>query len=776
MRARARVRASSRAFACPWSFFHNPTRGPTHSRTRRSRARDALASPARDFPDDLSRALADALASVNAVRTNARSSFDALDRKAIAKALVMLSEHPRANANASASASASRAREREVIAIASNANANANADMETSKEIARRVTMACALVREIDRVSAARSCANGTSAEAFELVARAGCSIRNDHALTSTIVRAFYTIARKGKGATSEAHATLRTYTDVIAALSRCARECERRGVTRQTPSPVEVWLMLRATPLKCDAAAFGAGVQAYVAEGRLEEAEKVLRDATAEGVRAGARLFNTLIAGYGREKNLRGVETSSNAMNALGVVPNQATWGVKVSAYVACERLDLAMDALEQGVRFSPRIERRPGVQAYTTLVQGLARAGRTGEAEEVLRRMARDGVKPNAYTYSALIDGLAGNAQVSLAESALAEMRRAQIMPSVVTYNSILKGVVRRIGASGVAGNDLLSQARRVFDRMRADGVSPDLVTYNTLINACIDAQAPAEAWNVLREISKSGLKPDVVTYTTLLKYFVQVGDSSATQWVLAELDTDPLMVQDVGVYNCLINAYARQGDMCRANETLLAMEEKKIPPNIATYGSLLEGYVRVGNVREAIKVYELCSTVKRFAPDARMRKSLVYGCGLHGLSDVADCLIADLQATGDEGAREARTLRFVLRAAMKAKTDEIGGRVDRSRVRKLKPRTSSKSSRATAPPPAPEVSVMSTSDADVECPAPEAQLEWNRGLEMWKYWLGLPNNYYAAGGGREDSDANVSPMKSSDATSPTLEVENS
>ena len=143
---------------------------------------------------------------------------------------------------------------------------------------------------------------------------------------------------------------------------------------------------------------------------------------------------------------------------------------------------------------------------------------------------------------------------------------------------------------------------------------------------------------------------------------------------------MDTDPLMVQDVGVYNCLINAYARQGDMCRANEALRAMEEKKIAPNIATYGSLLEGYVRVGNAREAIKVYDLCTKSKDLSPDARMRKSLIYGCGLHGLSDVADCIIADLQATGEEGAREARTLRFVLKASMEAKADEIDGRSSR------------------------------------------------------------------------------------------------
>ena len=336
------------------------------------------------------------------------------------------------------------------------------------------------------------------------------------------------------------------------------------------------------------DGAAFAAGVGAYVSEGRVEEAERVLREMTAEGVRAGPRLFNTLITGYGREKNLRGVEASSMAMRTLGVTPNQATWGAKVNAYVSCDRLDLAMDTLEQGVRFSPRVERRPGVQAYTALVQGLAHSGRVVEADELLRRMARDGVKPNVYTYSTLIDGLAKSAQIGLAETALAEMRRAKIKPSVVTYNSLLKGVVRGIGKADRT-DEVLRRAREMFDRMRDDGVPPDLVTYNTLIDACINARAPAEAWNILREISESGLKPDVVTYTTLLKYFVQVGDDSATQWVIAELETDPQVVEDVGVYNCLINAYARQGDMCRAVETLEGMKAKNITPNAVPYTHL-------------------------------------------------------------------------------------------------------------------------------------------------------------------------------------------
>jgi len=726
--ARAPSRPSlSRATRCA------PSTSGRAARSARATSRDVTPPP---DDETTARALASALASVQAVRNGARDGFDALDARAIEGALEALTRDDGAGTS--------------------------------ERDAARRAKKACALIREVEQACAKAKCKTCVRAKTFERVARLGCGVRDDASVTLATTRAFYAIAKKGPGATSDEHATLRTYTDVIAALSRCAANARASGKARATPSPVEVWLMLRATPLRLDGAAFAAGAGAYVSEGRVEEAERVLREMTAEGVRAGPRLFNTLITGYGREKNLRGVEASSMAMRTLGVTPNQATWGAKVNAYVSCDRLDLAMDTLEQGVRFSPRVERRPGVQAYTALVQGLAHSGRVVEADELLRRMARDGVKPNVYTYSTLIDGLAKSAQIGLAETALAEMRRAKIKPSVVTYNSLLKGVVRGIGKADRT-DEVLRRAREMFDRMRDDGVPPDLVTYNTLIDACINARAPAEAWNILREISESGLKPDVVTYTTLLKYFVQVGDDSATQWVIAELETDPQVVEDVGVYNCLINAYARQGDMCRAVETLEGMKAKNITPNVSTYGSILEGYIRLGNVGEAFKVYNLCVKSAGLAPDARMRKSLIYGCGLHGMSDIAECVIADLQAAGGASAKESRTLRFVLKAAVEAKSEGVAGRVNpRRRATKSRElrRRAAESAITTD-------GVLSTSTEfdlasdDDPCPVQETPVEWNRGLEMWKYWLGLPNSYYEAAANDPDVASGVAnePRFSSD-----------
>lgn len=715
-----------------------------------------------DVDESTRTALARALSSVNAVRSGTREAFDALDQRAVSSALKAL-----VDGGVRGTTPVDVQDEDEDVGGVGDRYRSASSSSSPSsggRVSPSGVKRACALIREVEAASLERACATAVTPAAMEYVARAGSSIRGDATVTLAVTRAFYTVAKKGRGATSEAHATLRTYTDVIASLSRCAVEARESGAVRQTPSAVEIWLMLRATPLRLDGAAYAAGVGAYVSEGRTGEAERLLRDMTADGVRAGPRLFNALIAGYGREKNLRGIETSAMAMRTLGVVPNQATWGAKVYAYVNCGRLDLALDALEQGIRFSPKPERRPGVRAYTALVQGLARAGRVSDADEVIRRMARDGVKPNAYTYSTLIDGLVRGAQLGLAETALAEMRRAKIKPTVVTYNSLLKGLVRSMSDEERQQEDVLHRARGIFADMRADGLTPDLVSYNTLVDACIDAHAPNEAWNVLREISDSGLKPDVVTYTTLLKYFAQVGDDSATRWVVKEMDADQNVVQDVGVYNCLISAYAKRGDMSRALETLETMQEKRIKPIVSTYGALVEGYIRLGDVREALNLYNKCVNSSRISPDARMRKSIVYGCGLHGMSDVAECLIADLQATGPEGAKEAKRLYFVLKAATEDGAN--GGGVRRRRgggKRNLQSSSSSslKSDRLTRIESESARRPLANDGEDDGVPSASQAAAANRGLEMWKFWLGLPNNYYEARADDANDSSDASPL---------------
>ena len=66
-------------------------------------------------------------------------------------------------------------------------------------------------------------------------------------------------------------------------------------------------------------------------------------------------------------------------------------TSGARVSAYVRCGDLALAERALRSGRSDKPGA--RPGVYAYTALVQGLSRGGRLEEARGWLDTMKEDG-----------------------------------------------------------------------------------------------------------------------------------------------------------------------------------------------------------------------------------------------------------------------------------------------------------------------------------------------------------------------------------------------
>ncbi|WVQ98145.1 hypothetical protein IAU59_005267 [Kwoniella sp. CBS 9459] len=180
-----------------------------------------------------------------------------------------------------------------------------------------------------------------------------------------------------------------------------------------------------------------------------------------------------------------------------------------------------------------------KPDVVTYTTLVQGLLRAGRLMLAKKVLEDMHRQGISPNERMCSMLIADLAkSGSKIGLAhaEEILKLMRQKQMKTNEVTWTGLIAGyfrggwevdawdAVNRMSRAGfkpnrVGYNMLLRESgkgagtgvSKLWRKMIEDGVSPNSDTYVLALTPLVLAKRWDEVDEVLREMDRRGFRPE-------------------------------------------------------------------------------------------------------------------------------------------------------------------------------------------------------------------------------------------------------------------------
>jgi pentatricopeptide repeat protein len=192
-------------------------------------------------------------------------------------------------------------------------------------------------------------------------------------------------------------------------------------------------------------------------------------------------------------------------------------------------------------------RMQLKPDVVTYTTLVQGLLRADQFHMAKSVLDKMSDQGLEPNERLCSMLIADLAksgSQAGLRRAEEMMAEMKRKGMEISVVTWTSLISGyfrggwdqdawgAVQRMERTGVRlnrvgyniifheGDRRKEWVMRMFKRMIREGVRPVDDTYLIILAPMVKGKRWDEADAVLEEMNRLGYRPEKGALSTLVR----------------------------------------------------------------------------------------------------------------------------------------------------------------------------------------------------------------------------------------------------------------
>jgi len=216
----------------------------------------------------------------------------------------------------------------------------------------------------------------------------------------------------------------------------------------------------------------------------------------------------------------------------------------------------------------------------------------------------------------------------------------------------DQMMKSATIKTAELGDQVDNLLEAMHRLYKEDNVVSVKPDASTYNHVINIHAEVgnirRVEELLWELEDIFAASGddlkMSPDRITYTTALKAYangvgshdeVQAADDLFQRMLdLAGENGRPNMSPNIFTYNTMLKIYAKTGNheyLQKATTLLEQMQQQSFvrgsprppPPNAQSFTTILHGWSRTKNVREAgYKAEELLNLLESLPPSARRK----------------------------------------------------------------------------------------------------------------------------------------------------------
>ncbi|CAL5056612.1 unnamed protein product [Urochloa decumbens] len=163
----------------------------------------------------------------------------------------------------------------------------------------------------------------------------------------------------------------------------------------------------------------------------------------------------------------------------------------------------------------------------------------------------------------------------------------------------------------------NRLYDRVVKAFNTLPAElSIKPGLVSHNVLLKTLVASGDVAAARKVFDEMpDKAGIQPDIISCNEILKGYLNNGDGAAFDQLLKEITGPKRQLKpNVGTYNLRMSLLCAKGRSFEAEELLDAMGAKGVPPNRASFNTVIKGLCNEGEVGAAMALFKKMPEVPR------------------------------------------------------------------------------------------------------------------------------------------------------------------
>ncbi|XP_015880783.3 pentatricopeptide repeat-containing protein At1g73710 [Ziziphus jujuba] len=345
----------------------------------------------------------------------------------------------------------------------------------------------------------------------------------------------------------------------------------------------------MQRTGFKPQCLTFSALVACYARLGQLSEAVDVYKEMETAGVKPNEVVYGSLINGFAESGRVEEALKYFHQMEESGISANLIVLTSLMKAYRKVGCLDGAKLLYER----MKNLEGGVDIVASNSMLDLYADLGMVAEAKLVFNNL-REKSMADEVSYATMIYLYKSMGLLDEAIDIVEEMKESSLVRDCASFNKVM---------ACYASNGQLRECGELLQEMVARKLLPDSWTFKVLFTVLKKGGISIEAVTQLESSYQEGRpysRQAIITSVFSTVGLHALALESCETFAKADVNLD------LSAYNAAIYAYGAAGEIDKALNIFMKMQDEELEPDVVTYINLVGCYGKAGMIEGVKRIY--------------------------------------------------------------------------------------------------------------------------------------------------------------------------